>query len=257
MNYLKQAHLRLDRRTTKQEKLTKINDLLEQAGLLACASTRIRSAIDSKVLSGGERKRLAFATELLTNPIVLFCDEPTTGLDSYSAQQIIQTLHSLATKGTSIMCTIHQPSSQLFAMFHNVLLLAEGRVAFMGSPEQALAFFAANGHHCPETYNPADFLIGVLSTDPAQEKASRIAAQHLCDLFAVSSAAKERDTLVNLELHMAETSNFPFDSEILHFEKPAWMMILYLLCHRTVLSVNRDPTLPVMRILQKIVSTNL
>lgn len=96
----------------------------------------------NKVLSGGEKKRLAFATELLIKPTILFCDEPTTGLDSYSAQQLIGTLQSLARRGTSIMCTIHQPSSQLFAMFHQVLLLADGRVAFMGTPDQALDFFA-------------------------------------------------------------------------------------------------------------------
>lgn len=63
--------------------------------------------------------------------------------DSYSAQQLVGTLLALARQGTTIMCTIHQPSSQLFAMFHQVLLLAEGRVAFMGTPRHALDFFAA------------------------------------------------------------------------------------------------------------------
>lgn len=62
--------------------------------------------------------------------------------DSYSAQQLIKTLLGLSQQGTTIMCTIHQPSSQLFAMFHQVLLLAEGRVAFSGTPDQALDFFA-------------------------------------------------------------------------------------------------------------------
>lgn len=95
-----------------------------------------------KVLSGGEKKRLAFAAELLISPAILFCDEPTTGLDSYSAQQLVGTLLSLARSGTTIMCTIHQPSSQLFSMFHQVTLLADGRIAFIGAPSQALDFFA-------------------------------------------------------------------------------------------------------------------
>lgn len=119
-----------------------IKDLLGRTGLTQCANTRIGQDDASKVLSGGEKKRLAFATELLNKPTILFCDEPTTGLDSYSAQQLIRTLQSLARRGTTIMCTIHQPSSQLFAMFHQVMLLAEGRVAFMGTPDQALDFFA-------------------------------------------------------------------------------------------------------------------
>lgn len=55
---------------------------------------------------------------------------------------MVKTLLGLSQQGTTIMCTIHQPSSQLFAMFHQVLLLAEGRVAFSGTPDQALDFFA-------------------------------------------------------------------------------------------------------------------
>lgn len=136
------ANLRLDRRISKLQKMKLINDLLERTGLTHCANTRIGHNDRNKVLSGGEKKRLAFATELLIKPTILFCDEPTTGLDSYSAQQLIGTLQSLARRGTSIMCTIHQPSSQLFAMFHQVMLLADGRVAFMGTPDQALDFFA-------------------------------------------------------------------------------------------------------------------
>lgn len=136
------ANLKLDRRTSQSNKNKLIKDLLERAGLSKVANTRIGCDGDGKVLSGGEKKRLAFATELLTQPCVLFCDEPTTGLDSYSAQQLVSTLLSLAKRGTSIICTIHQPSSQMFAMFHQVLLLAEGRVAFMGTPDKALEFFS-------------------------------------------------------------------------------------------------------------------
>lgn len=125
------------------QKYKLIKDLLEKTGLTGCSSYRIGTdEIGMKVLSGGEKKRLAFAAELLISPAILFCDEPTTGLDSYSAQQLVGTLLTLARTGTTIMCTIHQPSSQLFSMFHQVTLLADGRVAFIGTPSQALDFFA-------------------------------------------------------------------------------------------------------------------
>lgn len=75
-----QAHLRLDRRVTKEQKTQLIRDLLDRTGLTKCANTKIGDAHNSKMLSGGEKKRLAFATELLNSPSVLFCDEPTTGL---------------------------------------------------------------------------------------------------------------------------------------------------------------------------------
>ncbi|XP_073843965.1 ATP-binding cassette transporter scarlet isoform X2 [Musca autumnalis] len=249
MNFM--AHLRLDRRVSKQERKMIIQDLLERTGLLGAANSRIGSGDDEKVLSGGERKRLAFAVELLNNPVILFCDEPTTGLDSYSAQQLVQTLYDLAKKGTTILCTIHQPSSQLFDMFNNVLLLADGRVAFTGSPQNALDFFAENGYPCPEAYNPADFLIGVLATDPGYEQASQRSAQYMCDLFAVSSAAKQRDMSVNLEIHMAETGEYPFDREIDNFRSALWYNKIGVIWYRYTLSLLRDPKMQWMRFLQK------
>ncbi|XP_055378910.1 protein scarlet [Condylostylus longicornis] len=247
------ANFRLDRRIRGRERKEKIYKLLQKTGLLRCANSRIGSGDERKVLSGGEKKRLAFASELLHNPIILFCDEPTTGLDAYSAQQIVKTLYELAKSGTTILCTIHQPSSQLFSMFNNLLLLADGRVAFTGSPEQALQFFADNGYHCPKSYNSADFLIGVLATDPGHERASERAAQYLCDVFAVSQAAKQRDMLVNLEFHMAESSDYPYETEIIDFRKPFWILTFYRLWYRNSLIVIRDPTVQVLRVLQKMV----
>ncbi|SPP87105.1 blast:Protein scarlet [Drosophila guanche] len=246
------AHLRLDRRVSREERCVIINELLERTGLLSAAHTRIGSGDDKKVLSGGERKRLAFAVELLNNPVILFCDEPTTGLDSYSAQQLVATLYELAQKGTTILCTIHQPSSQLFDNFNNVMLLADGRVAFTGSPQHALSFFANHGYYCPEAYNPADFLIGVLATDPGCEQASQRSAQHLCDQFAVSSAAKQRDMLVNLEIHMAQSGNFPYDTEVESFRGVPWYQRFHVVWLRATLTLFRDPTIQWMRFIQKI-----
>lgn len=62
--------------------------------------------------------------------------------DAYSAQQLIKIMLCLTKKGTTIMCTIHQPSSQIFDMFHSVLLLTEGRICFNGRPSEAISFFS-------------------------------------------------------------------------------------------------------------------
>lgn len=131
------------------------------------------------------------------------------------------------------------------------MLLADGRVAFTGSPQHALSFFANHGYYCPEAYNPADFLIGVLATDPGYEQASQRSAQHLCDQFAVSSAAKQRDMLVNLEIHMAQSGNFPFDTEVDSFRGVAWHKRFYVVWLRTTLTLLRDPTIQWMRFVQK------
>ena len=71
----------------------------------------------------------------------LFKDEPTTGLDSAMAQGVVQVLNELAQQGRTIVYTIHQPSSDVFSLFHRILLLAKGRMAFQGTKEEALKFF--------------------------------------------------------------------------------------------------------------------
>ena len=62
----------------------------------------------------------------------MFCDEPTTGLDSFMAQNVVTVLKEMSSQGRTIVCTIHQPSSEVFAMFDQILLMADGRVAFIG-----------------------------------------------------------------------------------------------------------------------------
>lgn len=71
----------------------------------------------------------------------MFCDEPTSGLDSFMAQNVVTVLKSLALKGKTVICTIHQPSSEVYALFDKILLMSEGKMAFLGTPEEANTFF--------------------------------------------------------------------------------------------------------------------
>ncbi|XP_055609215.1 protein scarlet isoform X2 [Uranotaenia lowii] len=222
------AKLKLERGIPKKTVDRLIQELLERTGLAKCSNTRIGEVGVGKMLSGGEKKRLAFATELLTKPTILFCDEPTTGLDSFSAQNLVSMLQLLAKRGTAIICTIHQPSSQLFSMFDQ------------------------HGYCCPSNYNPAEFLIGVLAMAPGYEKASQRSAHRLCDLFAVSEAASQRDVLINLEMHMAETGDFNVTEEKNLSRKPLWAYTVFWLTYRCFLTVVRDPTVQYLRLLQKI-----
>jgi ATP-binding cassette, subfamily G (WHITE), eye pigment precursor transporter len=80
-------------------------------------------------------------SKIITNPSLLFCDEPTSGLDSFMAVTIIECLKGLAKRGRTIICTIHQPSSEIFAMFDRICLMAEGRTAFIGNSSDANNFF--------------------------------------------------------------------------------------------------------------------
>lgn len=77
---------------------------------------------------GGEAKRLSFASELLTNPPLLFFDEPTTGLDSFMAESVVNVMKKLSKMGRTIICTIHQPSSLLYRKFDKVCFVRQSVV---------------------------------------------------------------------------------------------------------------------------------
>lgn len=137
-----QAMVRMPRHTTQKQKVQRVDQVIQDLSLGKCQNTLIGVPGRVKGLSGGERKRLAFASEALTDPPLLICDEPTSGLDSFMAHSVVQVLKKLSQKSKTIILTIHQPSSELFELFDKILLMAEGRVAFLGTPGEAVDFFS-------------------------------------------------------------------------------------------------------------------
>ncbi|EGI61707.1 Protein scarlet [Acromyrmex echinatior] len=142
------ARMKLDGRIHSSDIRLRINRLLRDVGLIDRSDTRIGDGDNGKILSGGEKKRLAFATELLTDPEILFLDEPTTGLDAHSASVLVSHMVSFALRNRTVLCTIHQPSSTIFDSFHRIIFLAGGRVAFAGTSTQAIQFFSSVEPRC-------------------------------------------------------------------------------------------------------------
>jgi ABC-type multidrug transport system ATPase subunit len=152
------AKLRLPRSTTESQLETLTTRMLTELGLLDCADTKVGGHM-KKGISGGERKRAAVGVELVVKPTLLFLDEPTSGLDSFSAVRLCQSLKKVANAGATVLFTIHQPSSALFASFDRLILLHKGRVMYQGPTEAVSSYFADHGYPSPPHYNPADWIM--------------------------------------------------------------------------------------------------
>ncbi len=88
---------------------------------------------------------------------MLLLDEPTTGLDSFSARELVATLSHLAkTRNKVILTTIHQPRSDIFHLLDNVALLSAGELLYMGAADQLVSHFSSLGYPCPSLANPLD-----------------------------------------------------------------------------------------------------
>jgi len=192
------ARLRAEEGTPEAQISATAGALMRRLGLAKVADARVGGG-SARGLSGGERKRLSIACELVGSPAVLFADEPTSGLDSFQAERVVAALSELArAEGRTVVASIHQPRSSAFALFDDLVLLAEGRVAYSGPAADALAYFASErggGHGCPPHFNPAEFLADLVSVDhssPEAEAGSRARVKGITDAWA-AKVERERE----------------------------------------------------------------
>ena len=95
--------------------------------------------------------------ELIANPPMLFLDEPTSGLDTFTAFTVVKSLKRLAKQGRTVIATIHQPGSEIFHLFDDLIILSEGHIIYCGDAAASIDYFARLGYPCPRYSNPADF----------------------------------------------------------------------------------------------------
>ncbi|KAF9336178.1 hypothetical protein BG006_009447 [Podila minutissima] len=153
------ALLRLPRDMSFNAKRFRVLETMSELGILGIKDMKI-GASGQRSISGGEKRRVSIACELVTSPSILFLDEPTSGLDSYNAYNVIECLVNLARNyHRTVVCTIHQPRSNIFALFDQLVLLAKGHLVFSGETRKLNAHLKSLGHTCPEGFNMADYML--------------------------------------------------------------------------------------------------
>uniref|UniRef100_A0AAY4CU09 ATP-binding cassette sub-family G member 8 n=1 Tax=Denticeps clupeoides TaxID=299321 RepID=A0AAY4CU09_9TELE len=150
------AKLRLPTHFSQAQRDQRVDDVIAELRLRQCAHTRVGNEYVRGV-SGGERRRVSIAVQLLWNPGILILDEPTSGLDSFTAHNLVITLSRLAQGNRLVLLSVHQPRSDIFQIFDLVVLLSSGSAVYCGPAREMVPYFTALGHPCPRYCNPSDF----------------------------------------------------------------------------------------------------
>lgn len=155
------ALLRLPRDMSRLSKELRVHEVEKQLGIAHIKDSLIGSEEgNGRGISGGEKRRVGIACELVTSPSILFLDEPTSGLDAYNAFNVIECLVTLAkTYKRTVIFTIHQPRSNIVALFDQLVLLAKGKTVYSGEFSLCQNYFDEIGYSCPPGFNIADYLV--------------------------------------------------------------------------------------------------
>jgi len=186
------ARLRLPSDTSRNEIEKVVTNVLAEMGLEDSAESRLGNW-HLRGISTGEKRRLSIGIEILTQPHVMFLDEPTSGLDSAASFYVISSLSNIAHDGRIVICSIHQPSGEIFNLFDDMVLLAGGEAVYFGQATMAVKvrnlfqfyhsrrqnysfcmkllnsllvqFFADAGFPCPTRKNPPEHFLRCVSPE--------------------------------------------------------------------------------------------
>eukprot|EP01017_Pseudomicrothorax_dubius_P039503 TRINITY_DN606_c0_g1_i4.p1 TRINITY_DN606_c0_g1~~TRINITY_DN606_c0_g1_i4.p1 ORF type:complete len:696 (+),score=61.84 TRINITY_DN606_c0_g1_i4:124-2088(+) len=233
------AQMRLN--ATNNECNEAVNAVISQLGLEKCADTKIGNHL-VRGISGGEKKRTAIGVELITNPSLLFLDEPTTGLDSENSIHLLEILKKMAQMGKTIVSTLHQPSSDMYKLFDRLTLLVRGQILYQGDAYRAIDYFSGKGFTCPKLANPADYFLKLVDEDYIQLEARKEGKK-------LSTEELEEKVSQRLQ-HLSQNSYFASTSDLsnqpLSIQKKSqyqksFFFTFYMVWLRTVKHRLRDP----------------
>ncbi|XP_014880311.1 broad substrate specificity ATP-binding cassette transporter ABCG2b isoform X2 [Poecilia latipinna] len=240
-NLLFSANLRLNPKYySSADKQERVNSILQDLGLVDCADTKIGTEF-LRGVSGGERKRCSIGMELITSPSLLFLDEPTTGLDSNTANCIIGLLSKLSRRGKTVIFSIHQPRYSIFKQFDHLTLMHKGEIVYAGAADHALEYFTDIGYQIEPFNNPADFFMDITNGEatsrkqPQKEEGKNWLAMEYRESGMYQNIMQELDqvnqSITDTDNRKEEAANY----------NTSFLYQMRVVCGRTVLNLLRNP----------------
>lgn len=210
---LNSALLRLPRNMSFAAKERRVYEVLQELRILHIKDRVIGSDFE-RGISGGEKRRVSIACELVTSPSILFLDEPTSGLDANNASNVVECLVRLSRDyQRTLIFTIHQPRSNMVSLFDKLLLLANGQMIYSGEMIQCNEFFYKNGYKCHKGYNFADYLIDITMED---KKTTTTAASQL-QIAGVDEENLDTEDDIHVPMVRSSSSSSDIQREWEHF----------------------------------------
>ncbi|XP_064944146.1 ABC transporter G family member 1-like isoform X2 [Musa acuminata AAA Group] len=198
------AQLQLPDSMTRSEKRERAEATMREMGLEDAGDTRI-GGWAFKGISGGQKRRVSICIELLTRPQLLYLDEPTSGLDSAASYHVMSRIARLARREImTVVAAVHQPSCEVFDLFHGLCLLAYGETVFFGPASTANEFFAVHAFPCPPLTNPSDHYLRTINkdfdTDLEQDPESRTSTAEAIEILVKSYSSSDTLQRVTREI---------------------------------------------------------
>ena len=219
-----------------------VNQVIMDLGLKEVADSLIGENEWKRGLSGGEKRRVSIAVQIISNPPILCLDEITSGLDSFTALTVTESLLRLSkgNRQTTVICSVHQPRSDVFYIFDSVLLLSRGgRAIYCGKTINMIKYFSNIGFSCPINSNPADFFVDISSIDIRNSKNTKL------DKKRVEKLIDESFKVENFHLNQAQVTLIDDECkdiiDDINLNQTSWFYQVFVLLHRFLISNWRDP----------------
>lgn len=234
------ARFNLPQTASERNIADSVNELIEEFGLTMVTDTIIGTPL-VKGCSGGQVRRVSVASQIIgLSGGILLLDEPTSGLDSVAASSLVNSICKLASKkNATILCSIHQPSSETFALFSHLIVLGQGSTIYFGPREGAIDYFESIGFPIPVRQNPSDIYLQLTNIDfDTNQRGGKERLTILIEAYKKSEFAKQ--VLLDIAKSKNKATGFIYVKGSLGYTN-TYLHQIRILMNRAFLNAAKNP----------------